>query len=246
MNEYGAGPKRRLLAAAFLLVLAAGCGHEVTPPSLEGDLAGHIQVKFGVNGQLDFANVSYMIAIDTCGSGVPYPQAFATSYNSYTFAFLIGGGYGNTALPELLQYYVNPDSNGSFVAFPVDNLNYSTTQFVPNYNGQSSEFEFTFLRSDLDNPEHVLFPCPNSKRAPSPAPTIFPYLRTWTFNLITLGPSRTPLDSLGYYGATDDTFPGIVVDTTSRVSPAVFRPTPRTIPSSQAAYITYGEVDNYR
>jgi hypothetical protein len=183
---------RRASSAAFALalVLVAACGHQVTPSptSLNSDLAGHIQVKFQVNGTLDFSNVVYVIAIDSCGTGVPYPNAFATSYNSYTFAFLVGGGFGSTALPLLYQYYVNPNSSGNLTKLPVNNLNPSTTQFNPNYNGTGSEFEFTFLRSDIDNPLQIPLPCPNSTPLPSSSPTSTP-TPTPT---VTAGASPTP------------------------------------------------------
>jgi len=277
---------RRASSAAFALALVfvTACGHQVTPsPSnLNNDLAGHISVKFGVNAPLDFTNVVYVIAIDMCGSGVPYPQALFTGFNSYTFAFLVGGGFGSTALPVLYQYGINSNSTGSVLKFQVNNLNPSTTQFIPNYNGTGSEFDFTFLRSDLNNPFNLPLPCPNSTPVPTISPTVSPgptptasatptplasgttpapsptasptptalstqspYLTTWTFNLMTFAPNQTPLDSLGFGGPTDNTFSGIVVDTTQTVAPNVFRGTPQSIPQNPASYITYGEVDNY-
>jgi hypothetical protein len=244
-----------------------------------------MQVKFGVNAPLDFTDVTYVIAVDMCGTGVPYPQALYTGYYSYTFAFLVGGGFGSTALPLLYEYYVNPNSSGSLTLLPVNNLNPSTTAFNPNYNGQNSELEFTFLRTDLNNPLGIMLPCPGSTPAPtisptatptvsagatpsvsptplpsgvtpSPSPTptptptavatAFPYLSTWTFNLMTFAANHGPaLDSLGYGGPTDNTFSGIVVDIDALQQQTYFRPTPQSIPQNQAAYITYGEVDNY-
>jgi hypothetical protein len=62
---------------------------------------------------------------------------------------------------------------------------------------------------------------------------------------MTFAPNQTPLDSLGFGGPTDNTFSGIVVDTTQTVAPNVFRGTPQSIPQNPASYITYGEVDNY-
>ena len=158
---------------SLALLLVAACGHQVTPSlnlRTDNDLAGHIQVKFEVNGPLDFTNVTYLIAIDTCGTAVPYPQAYLTGFNSFTYAFLVGGGFGSTALPILFQYYVNPNSSGNLTKVQVNNLNPSTTQFVPNFNGQNNEFEFTFLRSDLNNPLGIPLPCPNSSLV-SPTPS---------------------------------------------------------------------------
>jgi len=168
---------RRLSSFTLVLalsVLVASCGHQVTPSPTTADLSGHITVKFQTNGALDFTNVTYVIAIDSCGSGVPYPNAFLSGYASYTFAFLVGGGTGSTALPELFQYYLNPSNTGNLTKLLVNNLNPSTTQFIPNYNGQSNEFAFTFLRSDLNNPFNVALPCPNSTPVPSTSPSTTP------------------------------------------------------------------------
>jgi len=282
---------RRAASAAFTLafVLVAACGHQVTPsPSaFNNDLSGHMQVKFQVNAPLDFTNVTYVIAVDMCGIGVPYPQAFLTSYNSYTFAFLVGGGFGSTALPVLEQYYIN-GAGGNFIKVPVNNLNPSTTQFIPAYAGNSNEFEFTFIRSDLNNPLGIPLPCPNSTiptatptasptatssptvaagssptavpfaagtatptASPTPAPTptavatAFPYLTTWTFNLMTFAAGGgPPLDSLGEGGPTDQTYSGLVVDTTTTTEQN-YNPQPLATPQNPAADITYGEIDNY-
>jgi hypothetical protein len=290
---------RRLSSIAFVFAVSmlVACGHQVTfpTPGAASDLAGHITVKFETNGPLDFTNVIYAIAIDTCGTGVPYPNAFLTGYASYSFAFLVGGGTGTTALPELEQYYLNNGSSGQITKLLVNNLNPSYVQFVPNYNGQNNEFAFTFLRSQLNNPELVPLPCPNSTAAPSGSPTAFasssptasptvapgtspsasasasasgapsaspspspggvstttgvdvpPYLVNWTFNLMTFAPGTdVPLDSLGQYGPTDTTFSGIIVDTAISTQPNYARGTPYQVPQLQAAYITYGEVDNY-
>jgi hypothetical protein len=192
---------RRVASATFSLglILVAACGHQVTPsPNLltNNDLAGHIQVKFQVNGPLDFTNVTYLIAIDMCGTGIPYPQAYLTGFNSFTYAFLVGGGFGSTALPILFQYYVNPNSSGNLTKVQVNNLNPSTTEFIPNLNGQSNEFEFAFLRSDLNNPLGIPRPCPNSTLvsptptgAATPTPTVTPGASP---TAIASGPTPTP------------------------------------------------------
>jgi len=167
---------RRLSATSLLLAssLVVACGHQVTPnpPNPFGDLAGHMQIKFQTSGPMDFTNVVYVIAIDTCGPGVPYPNAFASgSYASYSFAFLVGGGVGGTAQPLLYQYYLNSSSSGNLTKLQVNNLNPSTTIFTYPYQQQTNEFEFTFLRSDLNNPEQVPLPCPNSTATPVPTPS---------------------------------------------------------------------------
>jgi hypothetical protein len=157
-------------AVAALLVVA--CGHQVTPSptAANNDLSGRLVVKFQVNGTLDFTNYTYAIIIDTCGNGTPYPQAYQTTFNSFSYGFFIGGKFG-AALPELIEYFVNPNSNGQiqYVAVPE---NSSLEQFTPNYNSQSNEFELIFSRAELDNPLNQAQPCPNITAAPAtPVPS---------------------------------------------------------------------------
>jgi hypothetical protein len=225
-------------AAAF----AAGCGHQVTPSPLNNNLSGSVLVRLRTQAALDFNDFTYMIAIDTCGTGVPYPQAAFTGYKSYSYAFLIGSGF-NTALPELFEYYVNPNSAGNITYLLVNNLDPSTTQFQPNDNGQGNELELIFQRGILENPLGISQPCPNS---PSPSPSSSPFtgLTTWTFNMITFQ-NRIPQDSLGNGGPTDTTFPGIVVDTTTTNTQPYNKPGGVSVPANPAAQLIYGEVDNY-
>jgi hypothetical protein len=257
-----------VLAAAFA---AGGCGHQVTPSPKTTDLSGHIVVRFQVSGPLDFTNVTYLIAIDACDNGVPYPQAELTGYLSYSYGFFVGGQYG-TALPELYQYYANPNSSGSLVKVLVGNLNPSTTQFTPNYANQSNEFQFIFLRSDLYNPIGVAQPCPNFTPGPSasatagatpsatptatasaspgtgatPLPSASPQagVTTWIFNFITLQ-NGVPADSLGLSGPTDTTYPGQTIDITQQSNNFLTRPPGSYVASNASAAITGGEIDNY-
>jgi len=150
-----------------LAVVAAGCGRQITPSPKTTDFSGKIQVLFQTNGPLDFSDYTYAIAIDTCNNGVPYPQAAFTNYTSYSYVFFIGGSFGTTE-PELYEYYF---ANSNITRVPVSNLNPSTTQFIPNYNGQGTEFEFIFERSDLYNPLNIAQPCPNITVAPASSPS---------------------------------------------------------------------------
>jgi hypothetical protein len=240
---------RRVASVTFAaaVALAAGCGHQVTPePNLNSNLSGHMLVRLRTSAPLDFNDFTYMIAIDVCGTGVPYPQAAFTGYNSYSYSFLVGAGF-NTALPELFEYYVNPNSSGSITYLPVNDLDPSTTQFNPNDNGQGNEFDLVFLRADLNNPLNLAKPCPNSTTAPSPSPSSpapVQGLSSWTFNMITFQ-NRIPQDSLGNGGATDVTFPGLVVDTTTTNTQTYYKPGGVTVPANPAAQLIYGEVDNY-
>jgi hypothetical protein len=204
----------------------------VTPEPFGDDLSGHILVRMQTEGSLDFNGLTYMIAVDTCASGVPYPQAAFTGYKSYSYAFLLGAG-GGVAVPVLYQYYLN---GGTLTYVPINDLAPSTTQFVANSNGAGTQFELIFLRADLDNPDNIANPCPNGN-----AP-----LTTWTFNLMTYQ-NRVPLDSLGPQSSVDASFGGIVVDTTATDVQPFQRSLAGVVglPSNPSAVITYGEVDNY-
>jgi len=227
------------------VALVAGCGHQVTPSPLNNDLSGDILVRLRTAAPLDFNDFTYMIAIDTCGTGVPYPQAAFTGYKSYSYAFLIGSGF-NTALPELFEYYVNPNSSGSITYLLVNNLNPSTIQFNPNDNGQGTELQLDFERALLANPLDIAQPCPSATGQPTPGPSASPFqgLTTWTFNLITFQ-NRIPQDSLGPQGANDQSFQGIVVDTTTTNIQTYNKPGGLPVPANPAAQLVFGEVDNY-
>ena len=224
--------RRRVAAVTVMLAtLLAGCGRQITPEPKTNNLAGEIVVRATTAGALDFNTYTYAIAIDTCGTGVPYPQAAFTGYLSYSYVFFIGG-FAGTAAPELFEYYFN---SGSITPLQVNNLNPSTTAFVPNFNGQPTEFQFTFERADLNNPLNIAQPCPNATTPQT----------TWVFNVITFDKSKQPVDSMGLGGATDTTFPGIDVDTTTtNLNGPIFRlPGYPVVPA--AAQLLSAEVDNY-
>jgi len=160
-------------AIAALLVVA--CGHQVTPSPnpLNNNLSGHVVIKFDTVGQLDFTDFTYAIIIDTCGTNppTPYPQAFTSgSLFAFSYAFFIGGKFG-TALPQLVEYFVNPNSNGTIQSVDVPE-NPSLEQLQLDDNGQGNEFELIFDRAELDNPLNQAQPCPLLSPLPvSPSPS---------------------------------------------------------------------------
>jgi hypothetical protein len=79
---------------ALAVTLVVACGHQVTPNPTNSDLAGDIVLKFRVNGTLDFNDFTYAVIIDTCGNGTPYPQAYKTKFNSYSYGFFVGASFG--------------------------------------------------------------------------------------------------------------------------------------------------------
>ncbi len=158
-------------AIAALLVVA--CGHQVTPSPTNNNLSGHVVIKFDTVGQLDFTDFTYAIIIDTCGTNppTPYPQAFTSgSLFAFSYGFFIGGKFG-TALPQLVEYFVNPNSNGTIQSVDVPE-NPSLEQLQLDDNGQGNEFELIFDRAELDNPLNQAQPCPLLSPLPvSPSPS---------------------------------------------------------------------------
>jgi hypothetical protein len=265
---------RRAALATFALaaLLVVACGHQVTPNPSFGDLAGRLVLKFRVAGTLDVNDFTYAIIIDTCGEGTPYPQFFNTSFNSYSYAFFVGGQYG-TALPQLFEYFVNPNSNGQIqsVTVPEDP---SLEQLILNDNGQGNEFELIFSRAELDNPLRQAQPCPNitpapttsagssptatptatptgsatiAPASPTPSPLAFPTTPAqefWNLNYFTIQ-NRTILDSLGINGPTDTSFPGVVIDTSKSVDVPIFKAVGGPVPSNASAQLSGGDAQNY-
>ncbi len=189
---------RRAAIATFALaaVLVVACGHQVTPNPTFNNLSGDIVLKFRVNGTLDFNDYTYAVVVDTCGLGTPYPQALNTTFNSFSYAFFVGGSYG-TALPQLVEYFVSPNSSGTILHVNVPE-SASLEQFVPNDNNLGNEFELIFKRSELANPLNQAQPCPNipattasavptasAGASPTATPTVAP----------TLAPGASPTPS---------------------------------------------------
>ena len=158
-------------AAAILLVVA--CGREITPEPTSsggnGNLAGHIDLRFRVNGTLAFSTYDYQIVIDTCGQGVPYPNPATNSYKNYSYSFNIGTSpFGvATVYPILIQYKLTTGSNG-LTPLPVP-LSPSLVSLNTNSNGQGSEFELIFDRAQLDNPLALTQPCSEFTQPPATA-----------------------------------------------------------------------------
>ncbi len=262
---------RRTALASFALALGlvVACGRQVTPdPSLKNtNLAGRMVIRFRTNGPIDFTKYTYAIVIDTCGGGTPYPNAFATTFNNYSFSFLVGGVYGSAG-PALVQYIITPGTTNSLNPQQVP-LGASTTQFVANSNQQNSEFELTFVRQQLNNPLQVAQPCPNigpiaaaspsATASASSTPTATPgpvspvalpttfAQSTWYFNFFTIdNTTKQIVDSLGVGGATDTSFNGVGVAVNVTQNYPLFRQAGSTLPSDPAAQIGGGEIDNFQ
>jgi hypothetical protein len=168
---------RRAALATFVaaLLLVVACGREITPePNLSSNLAGHIDLRFRVNGTLAFSTYDYQVVIDTCGQGVPYPNPATNSYKNYSYSFNIGTSpFGvATVYPILIQYKLTTGTSG-LTPLPVP-LSPSLVSLNTNSNGQGSEFELIFDREQLDNPLALVQPCSEFTQPPVTAAALAP------------------------------------------------------------------------
>jgi hypothetical protein len=227
---------RRVLSSLFILALATldlpACGHQVTPEAFTSILSGSMVIRFRTKNVMDFTNVKYAIVFDTCIPGSePYPNAFATGYTNYSYAFVVGGS-GAVALPTLYQYIL---TSGAITPVSAP-LQPQTIQLQLNDNNLGTEFSLTFPRSQLTNPLQQPNGGCSSGTAPSP---------TWFINFFTIDTNANRvLDSLGLGGSNDSSY-SLLVDTTTAFQTPISRPPGSTLPSTPAAQIDGGEIDNY-
>jgi hypothetical protein len=230
-------------------------------------------LTFRTNGAMNFSMYTYAVIVDTCGEGTPYPNVYGTSFNGYSYAFLIGGTSGQ-AFPVLDQFILTPNQQNSLNPQVVP-ANPSLESFTPNYENQTNEFQLIFARAQLDNPLDVTQPCPNITPAPSngtspnaspsavastgassapsaspsPAVTSMPTTAAqvnWYFNFYTLDTAaHSVIDSLGEGGSTDNTYDAPAINTQTNNFNAIFKATGGTEPSDPSAQIAGGEIDNY-
>ena len=267
---------RRVALAFFAVAIAfvVACGHQVTPEPnslANNNLSGKIVLTFRTNGPLNFNSYTYAVIVDTCGEGTPYPNVYGTSFNGYSFAFLIGGQAGQ-AFPVLDQFILTPSQQNSLNPITVP-ANPNLESFTPNYENLTNEFQIVFSREQLDNPLGVSQPCPNitpipttgvsptasasagASSAPSASPspvagaTSMPTTSAqinWYFNFYSIdNTGKIVLDSLGQGGATDNSYDAPGIDTQATGQYPIFKATGGTTPSDPSAQIEGGEIDNY-
>jgi len=195
-------------------------------------LAGNVVIRFRAKNAMDFANVKYVVVFDTCTPGSePYPNAYATGFTNYSYAFVIGGN-GSIALPTLYQYIL---TSGSINPISVS-IQPSTTQLQINDNGLGTEFSLTFPRTQLANPLAQTNGGCTAGTTPS---------ATWFVNFFTIDvAANRVLDSLGLGGSNDASY-SLQLDTGTAFQMAITRPPGSTLPTTPAAQIDGGEIDNY-
>jgi hypothetical protein len=249
---------RRISLAVFSLTfLLSACGRQVTGIAVPGAsptpsaLSGEMEIKFRTFGAMDFNNVNYMIVFNTSGiGGEPYANAFATTFCNYSFAFAIGPTYG-TANAALYQIFIPPGSTRP--AFNQLTLAPGTTSLVLNPNGQQTEFDLTFARSQFNIPSPVIgpanpcvaataVPSPNSTATPNASATSTTTAQIWYMNLFTTNTAGAPLDALGF-GVSDTSFVQSI-DTSASVDQTIIRQPGAQQPPAQSEFISGFEIIN--
>ncbi|MHB8355630.1 MAG: hypothetical protein ACYDDQ_02945 [Vulcanimicrobiaceae bacterium] len=261
---------RRLGLVLFTIALAlAACGRQVTPNRTSpggrggGLAAGSMQVKFQTQGQMDFANVRYVIMFNTSGTGgEPYANGYQTNYQNYSFALVVGGSGNSVAQPVLYQY-IHQTGPGGAVAIVPYRLYYTPQQltFLPNSNGLGTEFSITFDRtlfygiSVTPSPSPTATASASASASPSPSPSSSPPAATpqpqpttasqttWYVNFFTTDTSGNPLDAFGIGGATDQSFVWSI-DTTKIFDQQQFVGQNATQAPYASAQISIGEIAN--
>ena len=166
---------------AVALIVSA-CGRQVTPDRVSTSQTGTMQVKFLVNGTLNFSSYSYIIVFNTDGTAggasTQTPEAnFATNnYEYWDFAIVVTNYNGSpTATPYV---FFKPNGSTTFtptlIAVPFVS---GQIQLIANSNGLGTQFTVTFdrtLATFLASSTPTPTPTPTPTATPSgatPTPT---------------------------------------------------------------------------
>lgn len=207
-----------LCAMAFTL---ASCGRQVTPnrsgTSGGGLQAGFMQIKFNTYQPLDFANVWYVIALNTSGpaagtNGEPYAVNGNQQMNwlNYSFEIIVYQLQG-AAAPQaaLIQFVTQQSAGGGTIKVPTQafTLTPQQLQLNPNCNGAQTQFCLTIDRhvfSGLGQPSASPSPSSSPSSSPSASPSASPggspsaspsppaVSGVWYINWFTVTPSGGP------------------------------------------------------
>jgi hypothetical protein len=230
---------RKLIFAVSVLALTlTSCGRQVTPNRNSGTSgqfglpAGYMQIKFTVQGQLDFSNNWYVLAFNTSGTGgEPYAVYGNQSQNwkdwwaeiivfqppggqveAFMYQFITQQGTGSLKSPYNITSRINPQQ----------------LQVNPNCNGLGTQFCVTVDRHIFipvtATPAPGASPTATPTGAPSPTPTpATGTAATWFVNWFVASPSagnNAPFGSVlsapGVLGPQDTSFQ-YKVDTTTAV-----------------------------
>jgi hypothetical protein len=237
---------RRLgMAVVAAMLIISGCGRQVTGLNApNGDALvpeGQTLIRFDTKGQLDFANVAYLVVFNTTGNDQqPTAQGYNSDFKNWSYFFIVGGAAGVATNPSLYQIYQDPVSGGSKafqLTYPTNAVNFQTT--IPS--GISTfGFQITFNRCLLDQPTPSASPPPiTSSNRICP-----PYLNSqslWNVSLFTLDRSSNPIDSLSTTNPNSADYK-FDVETAVQVNKNYFKPATNTSVSNPGAQITGIEV----
>jgi hypothetical protein len=195
-------------------------------------------VRFLTVGPLDFNNYRYAIVFNTSGNGQePYANAYLTSFLNYSFVWVVGAQNGLSTAPTLEEVFPITNGLGEIgVSVPP-----SSVQFIPNSNGQGTEFTLQFNRS--------LFYTATPTATPTPVvalPTAVPTTasrQTWNINVFTIDNQNNILDA-GGQGTNDTSFTLQVDTSTVSDNTLPFKKAGAISTSSSSAQIAGGEIVN--
>jgi hypothetical protein len=223
---------------AMSLTLAS-CGHQVTPnrtgTSGQGLQPGFMQIKFNTYQPMDFANVWYVIALNTSGpapgtNGEPYAFFGNTLQNwvNYSFEIIVYQLQGQSApSASLVQFVTTTGVGGGTIKVPTTlGVNPQQLQLIPNCNGNNTQLCLTIDRhifSGLNqatptpsaSPSTSPSASPTGSPSPSPTASSAPPAITgiWYINWFTVQPTGTGpqgggnvIDQPGPQGPSDRTW----------------------------------------
>jgi hypothetical protein len=233
-----------------------------------------MQIKFNTVAPLQFANVWYVIALNTSGTGgEPYAINGNQTQNwlDYSFEIIVFQLPGSSApQAELIQFISQPGIGGGTVKTPSQPLvvTQQQLQLIPNCNGSGTQFCVTVDRhvfAGLINSGATPTPSPTTSPSTSPSPSASPsatpspppFGGTWYINWFTVNPANAPqaggqvIDAPGTGGPLDTTWvppnpPSHNYDTTTAFDASWQYVAPPGWPqvANQAAQIAGGEVLN--
>jgi hypothetical protein len=234
------------MAVVAAMLVISGCGRQVTGLNSPTGNAlvpeGQTLIRFDTAGQLDFANVAYLIVVNTTGNDQqPTAQGYNSDFKNWSYYFIVGGASGVASSPQLYQIYQDPVNGGPQrtppLTYPASSLNFQTV--IPSGNSAFG-FQITFNRCLLD------LPTPSATQPPIPTTNRIcpPYLfsqSVWNVSLFTLDRASNPIDSLSTTNPSSADYK-FDFDTSVQVNKNYFKPATNTTISNQGAQITGIEV----
>ena len=202
---------------------------------------GTTLIRFDTAGTPDFANVSYLIVINTSGNDQqPTAQGYNSDFKNWSYFFIVGGSAGVASSPALYQIYQDPVNGGPArfqLTYPQNAVTFQTS--IPTGNS-SFGFQITFNRCLLDDPVPSASPPPiNTTNRICPPYTYSQSL--WNISLFTLDRGSNPIDSLSTTNPSSADYK-FDIDTATQVNRNYFKPANNTTLQNPGSQITGIEV----